>query len=97
MISIMNGGAQEHHCITLSGEYDVARKGELSAAFAAVVNGAPVTIDLAEVTYIDSTFLNELASLRLRMEHRPIILVGAAPNILRLFALTKLDRFFVFQ
>jgi len=89
--------APEYHRITLSGEYDIARKGELSEAFAGVVNGAPVVIDMTTVTYVDSTFLSELASMRLRLEHRPITLIGAGPNILRLFHLTKLDRFFLFQ
>ncbi len=84
------------HDIVLCGEYDLARKHELAMRFAAVTNGDPVSIDMRGVTYVDSTFLNALASLRLRLEERPVTLVGVRPNVARIIALSKLDRFFAF-
>jgi anti-anti-sigma factor len=85
--------AEVHH-ITLAGEYDIARRSELSAAFGAVTNGAPVTIDMSKVTYVDSTFLSELAMMRMRMQQRSVTLLGVHRNVLRVLQITKLDRFF---
>lgn len=86
-----------HHRIQLSGEYDIARKQELSEIFTTVTNGAPVTIDMNAVTYVDSTFLHELVAMRLRLDERPVTLSGVQPNVARIFRLAKLDRFFVFD
>jgi anti-anti-sigma factor len=87
----------EAHYITLAGEYDIARKSELAETFGTITNGLPAIIDMSQVTYADSTFLSELAAMRLRSEERPVTLVGVQPNIARLLRLTKLDRFFIFQ
>jgi anti-anti-sigma factor len=84
------------HHIELSGEYDIARKPELAAAFANV-DGAPVTIDMSEVTYVDSTFLGELMAMRLRLEERPVTLIGVKPGVARIFSIASLDRFFMFR
>ena len=86
----------DHH-IELTGEYDIARKGELSAAFAAVANGQPVTIDMRQVSYVDSTFLGELAAMRIRPIERTVTLVGVQPNVARILRIAKLDRFFGFR
>jgi anti-anti-sigma factor len=83
--------------IELSGEYDLARKQELAAEFAVLSNGDPLAIDMRRVTYVDSTFLNELATLRLRLDERSVTLVGVRPNILRILQLVKFDRFFTFS
>lgn len=83
--------------IALSGEYDLGRKHELAAQFGAITNGDPVTINMRDVTYVDSTFLSELAALRLRLEERPVTLLGVRPNILRILQIVKLDRFFIFS
>jgi anti-sigma B factor antagonist len=83
--------------IELSGEYDLARKQEVAALFAAVNGKASITIDMRDVTYVDSTFLNELVAMRLRLQERSVTLVGARPNVVRVLQLTKLDRFFVLR
>jgi anti-anti-sigma factor len=88
--------APKIHHIALSGEYDIARKHELASAFASV-DGAPVIIDMSEVTYVDSSFLSELMGMRLRLEDRPVTLIGVRPGIARIFAIASLDRFFVFR
>ena len=85
------------HHIALSGEYDIARKHELAALFASVRNGDPVTVDMSEVTYVDSTFLHELASMRMRCQERAVTLVGVQANVARILEITKLDRFFLFR
>ncbi|HZV77885.1 MAG TPA: STAS domain-containing protein [Candidatus Babeliales bacterium] len=85
------------HYVELDGEYDLARKDELTAVFASITNGAPVTIDMTRVTYVDSSFLNELATMRVRLNGRPVTLIGVQPNIARVLQITKLDRFFTLQ
>ncbi|MGB8909185.1 MAG: STAS domain-containing protein [Candidatus Cybelea sp.] len=94
---MMENTASGPRYIALSGEYDLARKEELSSALAAITSGTPVTIDMRQVTYIDSTFLTEVTAMRLRRQERPVILLGVAPNIARILMLAKLDRFFVFR
>jgi len=91
-----DGSAPEHH-IALSGEYDIARKQELSAIFSTIRNGDPVTVDMSQVTYVDSTFLNELASMRLRCQERTVTLLGVQANVARILQIAKLDRFFLFR
>jgi anti-anti-sigma factor len=86
-----------NHHIELAGEYDIARRQEVAVRFSSITNGAPVTIDMSQVTYVDSTFLNELAAMRLRLHERPVTLVGVQPNIARILRIAKLDRFFLFQ
>jgi anti-anti-sigma factor len=85
------------HQIELWGEYDIARKEELRAIFGQIANGDAVTIDMSRVTYVDSTFLAELASMRLRRHERPVTLVGVHNNIIRILQLAKLDRFFILR
>lgn len=85
------------HRIELAGEYDIARKRELAATFAALTNGCPVAIDMSRVSFVDSTFLSELAAMRLRHVEHPVTLVGVHPHVARVFRLAKLDRFFAFR
>jgi anti-anti-sigma factor len=89
--------APENAHIVLAGEYDIARKAELTRALAEIGNGHPVSIDMNAVTYVDSTFLAELAAMRLRRAERPVTLIGVQPNVERIFRIAKLDRFFIFQ
>jgi anti-anti-sigma factor len=83
--------------LTLSGEYDIARRQELTALFRSQIDGGPVTIDMTDVSYVDSTFLAELAAMRFRLNGSQVTLVGVQPNIARVLQLAKLDRFFVFR
>ncbi len=87
----------DHYAIALAGEYDIARKQELATTLAGVTNGKPVSIDMHDVTYVDSTFLSELAAMRLRLNERPVTLIGVQGNVARIMRLAKLDRFFIFR
>lgn len=84
------------HHLMLSGEYDIARREELTTLFRAV-QGGPVTMDMTQVSYIDSTFLAELAAMRFRLNGTSVTLVGVQPNIARVLKIAKLDHFFTFQ
>lgn len=81
----------------MRGEYDIARKDELTETFGSVTNGPFVTIDMTDVTYVDSTFLAAITAMRLRLADAPVTLLGVQPNVVRILQLAKLDRFFTFE
>jgi anti-anti-sigma factor len=87
-------GESPHHRIALSGEYDLSRKEEIADAFAAMGNGAPVTLDMSEVTYIDSTFLNELIAMRLEHVDHAVNLVGVGRNVARVLQIANVEHLF---
>jgi anti-anti-sigma factor len=80
--------------IELDGEYDLSRKEELSSLFAALDGDGPVVIDMARVSYIDSTILKELSTLRLHQPEREITLAGANSNVKRILRLVSFDSLF---
>lgn len=92
----MTEGDTSGRHLMLSGEYDIARRQELTDIFRAV-EGGPVTMDMSDVSYIDSTFLAELAAMRFRLNGTSVTLVGVQPNIARVLRIAKLDHFFIFQ
>jgi anti-anti-sigma factor len=81
--------------IELDGEYDLSQREQIAALFGALDADHPVIIDLTKVTYIDSTFLHELAALRLRLKEQSITLTGATPSIKRILKIVKFERLFV--
>ncbi len=84
--------------ITLCGEYDLHRSGELEKQLTCADNADVAVIDVAEVTYADSSALNALVRLRGRMlsngSSGTIRLIGARKNFRRLLSLTALDKIF---
>lgn len=86
--------ASETQRIELDGEYDLSRREELSLLFAALPDTTPTVIDLSRVTYVDSTFLRELASLHFRFKENRVTLVGANSSIRRLLGLVQFDQLF---
>ncbi len=82
------------HRIELAGELDLSRKGELKRLFDPLQKDGPLTIDLRQVTYADSTFLHLLASLAVRFQGAPITLLGATPPLRRLFEIVRFDKLF---
>jgi anti-anti-sigma factor len=65
--------------VRLAGELDLSNVSSLRAKFAAI--DGPAVVDLSDVTYLDSTALNELALLRRRVGS--VALVVASPNVRR--------------
>lgn len=80
--------------IVLDGEYDLSRKAELQAAFAALSVDGPATLDLRAVTYADSTFLAALAALALQLQGAVITLLGPQPQVQRILKVVNFDRLF---
>jgi anti-anti-sigma regulatory factor len=50
--------------LQLVGEYDLAAKDSIAALLGALAPDTGVVIDMTEVMHIDSTFLNQIDSLR---------------------------------
>jgi anti-anti-sigma factor len=84
----------EERRIELEGEYDLSRKAELASLFASVDGNDPLVIDMAKVSYLDSTMLNELSLLRLQQRDRQITLAGLSPNLRRILEIANFERLF---
>ena len=72
--------------ISLSGELEIGRKDEIRRALAVPEDGAPVLLDLSDVTYADSIALTELLRFcaGAQREGRPVALVIQTPQFARL-------------
>ena len=81
--------------IELDGEYDIARRQEVATAFAAVPAGTQeLVLHMESVTYVDSAFLHELATLRNRLDGSRVTLIAPHPQLKRLLRLVAFDRLF---
>lgn len=82
--------------VALSGEIDVYTAPELRQRLGETMHDGPphLVIDLAEVRYIDSSGLSVLLEIhkRAQAERRRASIICAQPQILKLFALTGLDK-----
>ena len=75
--------------IVLEGEYDLVRRDELHETFSRVDGTCPVVLDLRDVTYADSSFFNELATLRLNHPGCRIILEKPTAEVLRVLQILR--------
>jgi anti-anti-sigma regulatory factor len=80
--------------IVLEGEYDLTQKAAVALLFGELQADGPAIIDLTKVTYVDSSFLNELAVLRARLKEHAITLVGATGSVMRVLKLVEFDKLF---
>lgn len=86
--------------IRLTGELEIGRKREIRDAFARPAQARGVLVDLAEVTYADSTALTELLRfcIAARRDGIPFAIVIRAPQFSRLVQYAGLaDAFKVFD
>jgi anti-anti-sigma factor len=80
--------------IALSGEYDLRRREEVRELFESVEHLSEVDINFSNVTYIDSSFLNELVALRNRVPDCSITLSGSSRHVKRVFEIVDFGRIF---
>lgn len=80
--------------IALSGEYDLRRRDEVRELFGSIEPLSEVEIDFSDVTYIDSSFLNELVALRNRLPDCSIALSRSSPHVKRVFEIVDFGRIF---
>lgn len=87
--------------VSVSGEVDLETASQLGEhALEAVRTVSPrIVLDLAGVTFMDSTGLKVLVSVdrRAQLAGGSVVLVGAAPAVLRILTLTGLDQVFTLQ
>ena len=90
-----SGAAKETaHSVKLEGEYDLARREELATLFSSVSAHGPATVDMSGVTYVDSSFLHELARLHFRLNGNVITLTGTSAAMRRLLSIVNFDQLF---
>jgi len=84
--------------LSASGELDVNTAPELREHLSRLINGGArqITVDLAEVSFVDSTALSVLVSALKRLRHADGDLALASPNpsVRRVFEITGLTRLF---
>ena len=86
-----------HALVALAGELDVSTAGELYGQLAKLrLEGVEhVALNMAEVTFVDSTGLSVLITLHKRLEsvNGELILFSPSEQLRRLLEVTALDRF----
>ena len=83
--------------VKLSGDYSIVRREELRDNLYALKDEDCISVDLAEVGYMDSTGLGVLVNFNKRFIERggaPIKLLNLQPRLSRLFSVTGLERVF---
>jgi anti-anti-sigma regulatory factor len=83
----------EENRLELEGDWDLSRREELDFLFSALRSDEAAVIDLSRATYIDSTVLNQLASVRQRFNGHQITVVANGP-VSRLLRLVGFDKMF---
>ena len=89
-----NEAFNEAALVKLDGEYDLGRKEELRQLFESCNAYAPLVIDLSNVSFIDSSALNELMRLRNQNTDRSLALTGVSEQIRRILQIANVDRLF---
>lgn len=91
-----NGEGHTIALVRLSGDQDFGIRAALKRTFSQLEDADIAIIDVTDVPFVDSTFLNEIAALYHRMERRgspfSIRVVGAASQMRRIFEVSQLDR-----
>jgi anti-sigma B factor antagonist len=94
LLSLNIGTGSHGKTIRVAGEIDLETAPELRRCFLSVAGDAVLTVDLAEVAFLDSTAISVLIA-----EHKrraaageQLIITGSSPMALRLFELTGVDQ-----
>ncbi len=80
--------------VELFGEYDLSRKAEVEEILGTIPAELDAVVDLRAVTYVDSAFLQALATLRKRRPGSRITLSGANEHLKRVLSLMSFDKMF---
>lgn len=79
----------------MKGDYDLARQPELKSQLAAARPLELAVVDMRDVTFLDSTALTELITLKKQMMGRATVrIIGAPAPIRKLLHSTGLDKLF---
>jgi anti-sigma B factor antagonist len=79
--------------VHLNGEIDMANARELMVTLREASAGGPVTVDMSEVTFIDSSGLLALLASALSSDgNGPMVLVDPSPQVSRVMKIIGMDR-----
>jgi anti-anti-sigma factor len=82
--------------LRIEGEVDLANAGDLEAALREAIQDGPITVDLTDLTFIDSSGLHAILRVATSMDGQgPIRLQGVSGhvmNVLRIVGLTDLPQ-----
>ena len=79
--------------LRLVGELDLATEHLVGSAMRSLPSGGPVTFDLSELSFIDASGLRRLSTCAATLNgRRPLTIVNASGQVLRLFRLVGLDK-----
>lgn len=88
--------SRDGNAMRLVGELDMSTVEELDVALRAAPDGEEITLDLTELTFIDSSgiqvLLRYVASRNGRAGNGTLVLVGAVPNVRRALEIVGIDR-----
>ena len=88
--AVRDGGGDR---LKLVGELDLASVSRLRAALAELPSDGFLTLDLSELSYIDSTGLHAIVECANALNGRgPVRIANATSNVLRIFEIVNLDR-----
>jgi anti-anti-sigma factor len=91
-------GADGYQVISVAGELDIATAEQAYSYISEVIDSrsAPVTVDLADLTFCDASGLGALARIarHARQMGRQLSLTSARPSLLKIMRITGLDRAF---
>ncbi len=95
--TVKNGQCSDTVVMVFSGEYDLASKEPLRAAFDAVSKAPRVVLDFTGVTYVDSTVIHELVRIHNAravdgLERETLVVRNE--NLLRIFDIVNLSAVF---
>jgi anti-anti-sigma factor len=76
--------------LRLAGELDLRTRPQLSEAVARIRDNGQMTLDLSEVTFIDSSGLHAIVEIASTNNGHPLILEGLPATMRRLFEITHL-------
>jgi len=85
--------------LRVSGDVDLAAADELREAGEQALSElcSTLRIDLSGVTFLDSTGLGALISIRNSAEPRPVIFENPSPRVMRVFEVTAMDEVFAIE
>ena len=94
-VALMKDKRSPRNRIELDGEYDLSRRGDVAELFDAIAtNAKELLINMSRVTYVDSSFFNELTQLRKRLNGCRITVMSPRPHLRRLFSILAFDTLF---
>ena len=80
--------------LELHGEYDLQRQAEVRALFGELRDEPAIELDLRDVPYVDSSFLNELVVLHNRLPESKITLQHASSQLRHIFEIVGFQSIF---